>query len=118
MGDIRSIEQAIQALAPAELAELRRWLAEFGAQAWDRQVPQDATSGKLDDLVTQALVLPPEDRARLAQDVLASLDGSPSAEVDAAWDAEIHRRLAEVESGKAVLTPAEEVFAKVRKSLG
>jgi hypothetical protein len=31
-------------------------------------------------------------------DVLASLDESPSAEVDAAWDAEIQRRLAEVES--------------------
>ena len=55
MGDIRSIEQAIQALAPTELAELRRWFAEFDAEAWDLQLEHDAASGKLDELATEAL---------------------------------------------------------------
>ena len=55
MGDIRSIEQAIQALAPAELAELRRWFAEFDAEAWDHQLEQDAAGGKLDELAAEAL---------------------------------------------------------------
>ena len=50
MGDIRSIEKAIQALAPSELAELRRWFAEFDAEAWDRQLEHDAADGKLDKL--------------------------------------------------------------------
>jgi hypothetical protein len=55
MGDIRSIEQAIQALAPAELAELRRWFAEFDAEAWDLQLEHDAAAGKLDQLAAEAL---------------------------------------------------------------
>ena len=55
MGDIRSIEKAIQALAPAELAELRRWFAEFDADAWDLQLEHDAGSGKLDKLAAEAL---------------------------------------------------------------
>lgn len=44
--------------------------------------------------------LPPEDRARLAEELLASLEGSPSAEVDAAWNVEIQRRIAEVEQAR------------------
>jgi hypothetical protein len=55
MGDIRSIEKAIQALAPAELAELRRWFAKFDAEAWDLQLEQDAGAGKLDKLAAEAL---------------------------------------------------------------
>ena len=55
MGDIRSIEKAIQALAPSELAELRRWFAEFDAEAWDRQLEHDAADGKLDKLAAEAL---------------------------------------------------------------
>ncbi len=54
MGDIQSIEKAIQALAPAELAELRRWFAEFDAEAWDLQLEQDAAAGKLDKLAAEA----------------------------------------------------------------
>lgn len=55
MGDIQSIEKAIQALAPDELAELRRWFAEFDAEAWDVQLDQDAAAGKLDELAAEAL---------------------------------------------------------------
>ena len=55
MGDIRSIEKAIQALAPAELAELRCWFAEFDAQAWDLQLERDVVAGKLDKLAEEAL---------------------------------------------------------------
>ncbi len=69
------------------------------------------------ELSERAKVLPPEDRARLAEELLASLEESPSLEVDVAWDAEIKRRIAEVEAGTAELVPAEEVFARVRQSL-
>ena len=69
------------------------------------------------ELSERAKVLPPEDRARLAEELLASLEESPSAEVDAAWDVEIQRRIAEVEAGTATLAPAKEVFARVRQSL-
>ena len=55
MGNIKSIEKAIEALPPAELAEFRRWFAEFDAAAWDRQLEQDAAAGKLDQLANEAL---------------------------------------------------------------
>lgn len=55
MGNIKSIEKAIEALPPGELAEFRRWFAEFDATAWDRQLEQDASVGKLDQLANEAL---------------------------------------------------------------
>jgi predicted transcriptional regulator len=37
MGDIKSIEKAVESLPPSELAEFRRWFAEFDAAAWQVQ---------------------------------------------------------------------------------
>ena len=69
------------------------------------------------DLAQRARTLAPEDRARLAEELLASLEHPLEAEVDAAWDAELRRRIAEVESGAARLLPADEVFRRVRESM-
>ena len=55
MGNIKSIEKAIESLLPSELVEFRRWFAEFDAVAWDQQVEQDATAGRLDELAAEAL---------------------------------------------------------------
>lgn len=55
MGNVKAIEKAVEALPPAELAEFRRWFAEFDAAAWDAQVEQDARAGKLDQLAAEAL---------------------------------------------------------------
>lgn len=55
MGNVKSIESAVASLPPAELAEFRRWFAEFDGNAWDRQIEQDAASGKLDQLAAEAL---------------------------------------------------------------
>ena len=54
MGNVKSIEKAVGSLIPSELAEFRRWFAEFDAAAWDKQIEQDATSGKLDGLAAEA----------------------------------------------------------------
>ena len=54
MGNVKSIEKAIESLPPADLAEFRRWFAEYDAVAWDKQIEQDATSGKLDGLAAEA----------------------------------------------------------------
>ena len=54
MGNMKSIEKAIAAMPPAELAEFRRWFAEFDAAAWDRQIEHDASSGALDALAAEA----------------------------------------------------------------
>ncbi len=55
MGNVKSIENAVESLPPAELAEFRRWFAEFDAAAWDRQIDADASSGKLDAMAAEAL---------------------------------------------------------------
>jgi hypothetical protein len=55
MGNAKSIEKAVEALPPSELAEFRRWFAEFDAAAWDTQIEQDAAAGKLDTPAANAL---------------------------------------------------------------
>jgi putative addiction module component (TIGR02574 family) len=69
------------------------------------------------ELSQRAKELAPEDRARLAEELLASLEGELEPQVDAAWDAELMKRIAEVDSFAVELLPADEVFARVRRSL-
>ncbi|XVJ70059.1 MAG: hypothetical protein HEQ39_10685 [Rhizobacter sp.] len=64
MGDIHSIEKAVEALPPSELAEFRRWFAEFDAASWDAQIEHDANAGKLDALAAEALADHRADSAR------------------------------------------------------
>jgi putative addiction module component (TIGR02574 family) len=69
----------------------------------------------VDELSARAKALPAEDRARLAGELLESLHGEPDADAEAAWDAEIERRVAEIESGAVRLISAEEVHAEARR---
>jgi putative addiction module component (TIGR02574 family) len=71
----------------------------------------------VDELTMKARSLPAEDRARLAEDLLSSLQEDADPATEAAWDKEIRRRLDEVEAGTATLIPAAEVFAEVRRML-
>lgn len=70
----------------------------------------------IEELSTQARTLPPADRVRLAEELLATVHESND-EVEAAWDQEIRIRIAEIDAGTAKLIPAEEVFAEVRRLL-
>ncbi len=73
-------------------------------------------SDLVDELSRKARALPPADRVRLAEELLATVQ-EVDAEVEVAWDEEIKRRIAEIDSGTAKLIPAEEVFAEVRRLL-
>ena len=55
MGNVESIEKAVESLPASDLAEFRRWFAEYDAAAWDKQIEQDAVSGKFDALAADAL---------------------------------------------------------------
>ena len=68
------------------------------------------------DLSLQARLLPPEDRIRLAEELLASLDPHV-ADVELAWEKEIRRRVTDVEQGLVELIPAKAAFAQVRSIL-
>lgn len=54
MGKVEKIEQEVQALSPAELAQFRAWFLEFDWAAWDRQLERDVQAGRLDDLAEKA----------------------------------------------------------------
>lgn len=56
-----------------------------------------------DDLRQKVLALPAEDRARIASDLLASLDSEAidEDEIDRLWSIETQRRAAMLESGDA-----------------
>jgi len=66
------------------------------------------------EIRTAALLLPAEEKARLAEELLSSLDESNRAEIDAAWAEEIERRIDELESGNVKTIPADEVFRQLR----
>ena len=54
MRKVEDIEQQIRELSSAEFAELRNWVLERDWVAWDAQIEADASSGKLDKLVSEA----------------------------------------------------------------
>ena len=73
-------------------------------------------TGARSELSRKARALPPEERIRLAEELISSVQDSDE-EIEAAWAEEIERRLEEVENGTAKLIPAEEVFAEIRRIL-
>jgi putative addiction module component (TIGR02574 family) len=68
-----------------------------------------------ENLKPQLNALPTEDRAALAQYLLATLDAQADMGAEAAWEAELQRRAAEVRSGEAAGRPAKEAVAELRR---
>ncbi len=66
-------------------------------------------------LEVEARSLPGEERARLAEALLASLE--EEAEMERAWREEIDRRAAELDSDAVQAVPAEQVFAAIDEIL-
>ena len=71
----------------------------------------------LEMLEREVLKLSPADRAKLAHELLESLDALSPAELDQLWLDEAERRLGEHDAGRSPAIPAEEVFRKARDLL-
>jgi putative addiction module component (TIGR02574 family) len=69
------------------------------------------------ELLADALRLDTTERAKLAAELLASLDGEPEEDVEAAWAEEVERRMDEIESGAVKLVPWEDVKRRVEKEI-
>lgn len=54
MPDLQALRDAVRSLPPKELAEFRRWFAEFDGAAWGAQIDEDLSSGKLDAFLAEA----------------------------------------------------------------
>ena len=68
-------------------------------------------------LLADALRLEPDSRAELAAEILASLDGPAEPGAEAAWDAEIERRVAAIEAGTVRLEPWSEVKRRIERDV-
>ena len=68
-------------------------------------------------VLARALQLDTEERAALAAELLASLDGPADPDAEAAWAAEIRRRVAAIESGAAHLEPWDAVRGRIEKEI-
>jgi len=70
----------------------------------------------LKEVEAQALQLTAKERGELIHQLIVSLEGTPEDSPQAiaqAWDEEIARRVADMEAGKTVWIPAEEVFSRL-----
>ena len=66
------------------------------------------------ELADRGRSLAPEDRSRLVELLLESLHEPPLSDIEAAWDAEIVRRVEAFKRGEVETFAAEDVFAETR----
>ena len=69
-------------------------------------------SSAVDKIVSEALGLPAQARAFVAEKLIESLDAEPGEELSPAWREEVSKRCREIEQGLVELRNAEDVFAK------
>jgi len=74
-------------------------------------------AARVTDVLHDALALSAEDRAELAAEILASLDGPADVGAEAAWLEEIERRARRVLSGESSGIPLEEARERVARRL-
>jgi len=71
-------------------------------------------AANFDDIIKDALSLPPGARAMLADHLLESLDWEEQKEIDEAWAVEAERRMQEIRDGKVQTIEGEEVMRELR----
>ncbi len=69
-----------------------------------------------DQLEQEVLKLPTEQRARLAERIIASLDAE--SEIEQEWLEEVRRRDAELDAGAVAAIPMEDALTSARARLG
>ena len=75
------------------------------------------TTAQLESIRNEALALTETERARLASDLVASLDGPADPDIAAAWDVEICKRINEIEANPDLTLEPEQVLANARQRL-
>ena len=63
----------------------------------------------METVLGQALRMSEEERAEIAEKLIATLEDSPDIDVEQAWQEEVRRRITDLESGNAVCIPWDEV---------
>ena len=71
-----------------------------------------------DQIVSEALALPPAARALMAELLIESLDSGDAGDLTPEWRREIQKRCREIDQGLVVMRDAAEVMEKARVALG
>ena len=79
-------------------------------------IPADGLTPSPRDLLSEALELPLDDRAKLAAELLESLEEA-EADVENAWAVEIEKRVAAARAGELVSTDWRAVLDRVEREV-
>lgn len=71
---------------------------------------------KRDNLLEDALKLPPVERAELIESLLSSFEFRSRKTIDALWAQEAEDRIDAFERGEIPAIPAEQIFAEIEKN--
>ena len=55
MSDISALERAVENLTSSDLMKFRAWFLSYDADLWDKEIEEDYRSGKLNDLISEAI---------------------------------------------------------------
>jgi putative addiction module component (TIGR02574 family) len=69
------------------------------------------------DLIAEISDLPVDQRAKIADQILQTLN-APDPDIESAWIQEVEARVEEYEKGKVEMIPAREVFKSLRDITG
>jgi hypothetical protein len=72
----------------------------------------------IEDIASEALLLPKDQRFTLAHRILSSVEPETEDHAEGAWDAEIRERIRRYDAGETVGVPGREVFTALDKKLG
>jgi putative addiction module component (TIGR02574 family) len=72
-------------------------------------------SNRSEQILKDALSLPPSERAKLVEQILASFDLANQERIDELWALEVEERLNSLDRGEIRAIPAEEVFEELNK---
>lgn len=75
------------------------------------------SSQALDSAKEIALALAENERAELARTLVASLDGPPDTDVAQKWEAEILRRVKQIDRGDAAFLTVDETLERIRSRI-
>ena len=73
-------------------------------------------SKQREQILAEALKLPPVERAELVENLLSSFDFRSRKTIDALWAQEAENRIDAFERGEIAAIPAKEVFGEIEKN--
>lgn len=73
---------------------------------------------KTQDIISEAMRMPAEDRATIAENLIASLDREYDENTEVLWQDEVQKRIREIESGAVKCVPWESVRSSLKRDPG